>query len=209
MIQANCPACATPIRFVSKASLYAVCSACGNLALRKDLDVELVGALGHLQEDGTPIQLETRGQFQGKRFTVVGRIQLQFPSGYWNEWHLIYEGDRSGWLGEAMGTYVATFLTPYPERAPEYAALRAGQNVRIAGRAFVVQEVQEAMCVGGEGELPFRIESNYLAPVVDLATTGREFATIDYSEKPPLLFLGEQCEFDELKFENLRKLEGW
>ncbi len=209
MIQAPCPSCATQIRFVSKASLYAVCPACDNLVLRKDLDVERVGALGHVQEDGTPIQLGTRGTHAGATFEVVGRIQLQFPTGFWNEWHAQFRGDRSGWLGEAQGTYVVTFLTRYPERPPEYRSLRAGQPITIAQREFIVKEVQEAMCVGGEGELPFRIESDTLAPVVDLATHGKEFATLDYSETPPLLFLGEQCEFDELKLENVRKVEGW
>ena len=43
----------------------------------------------------------------------------------------------------------------------------------------------------------------------DLRTSSGEFATIDYSENPPLLFLGRAVEFDELHLKNLREFEGW
>ena len=33
--------------------------------------------------------------------------------------------------------------------------------------------------------------------------------TIDYSEMPPLLFLGEWVDYDELQLKNVRKFEGW
>lgn len=209
MLRTHCPACAVELVFISKSSLYSVCKACGNLVLRKDLEVELVGALGQLQDDGSPIQLGTRGRFRGDGFEVVGRIQLRFPYGFWNEWHLLFGPSKAGWLGEAQGTYVVTFLTPSEERLPDPPTLRPGQEISINRESFWVKDIQVATCVGGEGELPFRVESGYQAPVVDLGTPGRRFATIDYSEDPPLLFLGEIAEFDELEFANLRKLEGW
>ncbi|MBI2901032.1 MAG: DUF4178 domain-containing protein [Planctomycetes bacterium] len=209
MLRANCPSCGAALRFVSKASLYTVCAACGNLVLRKDLDVELVGALGQLQDDGTPIRLGTRGAFHDRKFEAVGRIQLQFPAGFWNEWHLLFAAGESGWLGEAAGTYVVTFHTKARGPLPAFERLSPGQSLDIDGEAFAVKTLDAATCVGGEGELPFRIESGYMAPVADLATHGRRFATIDYSETPPLLFVGEAVEFDELKLEGLRTLEGW
>jgi hypothetical protein len=44
---------------------------------------------------------------------------------------------------------------------------------------------------------------------VDLRTGDARFATIDYSDDPPLLFLGEALEFDDLKLKNVREFEGW
>lgn len=43
----------------------------------------------------------------------------------------------------------------------------------------------------------------------DLRTPGRAFATLDYSETPPLLFTGEWVEFEELNLKGLRQFEGW
>lgn len=209
MIRTNCPSCAAELVFVSKASLYAICRACGNMSIRKDLDVELIGEVAHLQDDGSPVQIGTRGAFQGAKFEVVGRIQLQFPFGFWNEWHILFSEDKAGWLGEAQGNYCVTFLTPSMDRIPPFASLRPDQPLQINGEAFIVKDLQEAVCVGGEGELPFKVEFGYRAPVADIATHTRRFGTIDYSEDPPLLFLGETALFDELQFRDLKPLEGW
>jgi hypothetical protein len=36
-----------------------------------------------------------------------------------------------------------------------------------------------------------------------------EFATLDFSEQPCLLFLGKFVEFEELRLNNLKRFEGW
>jgi hypothetical protein len=44
---------------------------------------------------------------------------------------------------------------------------------------------------------------------VDLRTADGRFGTIDYSDEPPLLFLGEAVEYDGLQLKNVREFEGW
>jgi hypothetical protein len=41
-----------------------------------------------------------------------------------------------------------------------------------------------------------------------MSTKGK-FATVDYSDETPALYLGESVEFDDLHLKNLRKFEGW
>jgi len=43
----------------------------------------------------------------------------------------------------------------------------------------------------------------------DLRSSSRKFATLDYSDAEPALYLGEFVEFEDLKLKNLRKFEGW
>ena len=43
----------------------------------------------------------------------------------------------------------------------------------------------------------------------DLRTPDARFATIDYSEHPPLFFAGEFVAFDGLQMQGLREFEGW
>ena len=62
---------------------------------------------------------------------------------------------------------------------------------------------------GMEGELPFPYYGKSEMLFADLRTQGRAFATLDYSDEPPLLFVGEWIEFEELKLKNLRQFEGW
>ncbi len=209
MMRSSCPSCGAQVAFKSKISLYLVCPACSSFVLRKDLDLERIGVIGELQDDGSPIRLGTRGKYKGQNFEVIGRIQLQFPQGYWNEWYLSFPGDKDGWLGETQGIYGVNFKTPVMTPVPAYEQMQPGKRVQINQEVFEVKDVQAATCIGGEGELPFAIESDYVAPVVDLGSSTNRFATIDYSETPPLVFVGEFLEFDQLQFSDLKHVEGW
>jgi hypothetical protein len=44
---------------------------------------------------------------------------------------------------------------------------------------------------------------------VDLRSQTGKFATIDYSDEQPALYLGEVVEFESLALKNLRAFEGW
>src|SRR6187401_3465574 len=114
MPSAACPSCGATVEFQSVVSILSVCSYCQSTLIRHDLDLENIGKMARLKLDGSPLQLGVTGTFAGKRFRAIGRIQLQYERGVWNEWHLHFEDGRSGWLGEAQGLYTVTFLTPVP-----------------------------------------------------------------------------------------------
>jgi hypothetical protein len=61
--------------------------------------------------------------------------------------------------------------------------------------------------VAGEGELPFRFTAGWKAKVADLRGEGASFATIDYSEEPPHIYVGEKLPFDTFGFSGLRDPE--
>ena len=204
-----CPSCGAPVQFQSAASILAVCEYCKSTLVRHDLNLEDIGKMAQLQTDGSPLQLRAEGKYRGVHFAIVGRIQLRFEQGLWNEWHLLFDDMRSGWLGEAQGTYAVSFVRAIGEHVPGFASLQAGQGYKLDGRWFEVRDIQNALCIGGEGELPFRVGAGYEAPVADLQGDGSSFATLDYSEDPPLVFLGEYVEFDALHLSGLREIDGW
>ncbi|MDG4551342.1 MAG: DUF4178 domain-containing protein [Candidatus Contendobacter sp.] len=207
----NCPSCGATIDFQSAISILTVCAYCKSTLIRHDLELENIGKMAELLPDSSPIQLGTEGIYRKNRFTVIGRIQLHYSQGIWNEWYLSFDNQRGGWLGETLGNYAITFLIRPPEPLPSLSALRAGQTVTLKGRAFQVANIETARCVAGEGELPIRVGAGYDAPVVDLQAAGDAFATLDYSETPPLVFIGEQVRFDDLKLTRLREIRpaGW
>src|SRR5262249_28077952 len=51
---------------------------------------------------------------------------------------------------------------------------------------------------GVVGEIPYRISPGMTIPFADLSGPKGEFATIDYSDKEPVLYLGRQVTLDEL-----------
>jgi hypothetical protein len=195
--------------FRSSASVFAVCEYCRSTLVRHDVDLERLGKMADLKIDGSPLQLGASGAHHSVRFAAVGRIQYRFEQGYWNEWYLLFDDMRGGWLGEARGNYAVSFVTSVPEPIDPFDKLEAGKWMRLRGDRFQIVDVQTARVVAGEGELPFKVGAGYEAPVADLHGPGRRFATIDYSEEKPLVFLGEYVEFDQLQLTNLRTFDGW
>jgi hypothetical protein len=204
-----CPSCGAPVKFVSAQSLLAVCGYCRASLIRRDLDVEQVGTMAALLDDVTPLQLGAEGVWRGTHFAVVGRLQVRWTDGRWNEWYSVFDDGRGGWLGEAAGEFSVSFETEVAEPLPEWKSLTPGTRVTLGGVAYEVTDQREAEVIGGEGELPFRVDAGWKTATADLRTSGARFATLDYSEERPRLYTGEVVEFAELKLRGLRELDGW
>ena len=208
MKTANCPSCGAPVTFKSSASAYTVCEYCRGTLLRDGEDLKNLGRMADLLDDPTLIRIGTEGRYQDTPFSVIGRIQLQYESGLWNEWHLLFSDATTAWLSEAGGEYVLTRLEPLKSSVPAFEVLEPNMQFIINDKAFVVTDLESARCIAGEGELPFKVESGYDVNAADLRND-EIFATIDYSETPPLFFVGEPVTFDELTLSHLKEPEMW
>lgn len=204
MKTANCTSCGAPVSFRSTSSILAVCDYCKSTLIRRDLDLENLGKMAELMEDTSPLQREATGRYKSIRFSIIGRIQLRYADGLWNEWHLLFDNQRTGWLSETSGQYVLTFPADIPDPLPNFDAIRLGHTIHLLGEPFEVANKESATCIAGEGELPFVIGAGYAAPVVDL-TSERNFATLDYSETPPRVFIGEQVQLADLRMQGLKQ----
>jgi hypothetical protein len=79
-----------------------------------------------------------------------------------------------------------------------------GQMVVANDTRYSVGSITRALYSGVEGELPFEYWDKLRVEFIDLKGADNGFATIDYSEKPPLLFVGEYVDYDDLHLTNLR-----
>ena len=66
-----------------------------------------------------------------------------------------------------------------------------------------------ARYAGVEGELPFEYWDKVEVIFIDLRSHGGGFATLDYSDPQPALYIGKAVDFDDLALKNLRRFEGW
>ena len=89
------------------------------------------------------------------------------------------------------------------------AQLTRGQQFQWNGKTYELTSLTRAHYKGVQGELPFEYWDKSDLLFADLRTTTGEFATLDYSEQPPLLFMGRAVEFNDLHLKNLREFEGW
>lgn len=209
MYQTACPACGAEVTFRATTSLTAVCGYCRSTLLREGDSVRNIGKMAELLADYSPLQIVSSGQYQGRHFTVVGRIQLQYEAGIWNEWHVLFDDGASGWLAESVGQYVLTFAQTAEADWPVFGDLVPGYLLKVGGQVFGCSDVREAKIVAAEGELPRQtIISGFKLPLAD-ARSGSRFLTLDYGDDRlrPTLYLGEAVTLKQLGMQRLRAPE--
>jgi hypothetical protein len=209
MTKANCPSCGAPIAFRWSNAVQTVCEYCRSVLVRHDVDLEKVGQVATIPDDASPIQLGTEGIYGNKAFQVIGRIVYEYEQGSWNEWHLIFNDGTSGWLADAQLEYAVSFWTALPAPLPRDHQISTGTRFSWHNVVYQVTSITRAHYVGVEGELPFEYWDKQDITFADLRSPDARFATIDYSENPPLLFIGEAVEYDDLRLKNIREFEGW
>ena len=204
---ANCPNCGAKITFLWSSSVQTVCEYCKSILVRTDIDLKKVGQVADLPPNSSPIQIGTEGVYNRQAFVAVGRIIYEYDQGTWNEWHLVMN-NGSAWLSDAQDEYVVTFPVQ-GRKLPTAGQSQVGQRYTWDNDTYLVTTITKAHYRGVEGELPFQYWDKDDVVFVDLMATSGKFATIDYSDESPALYLGKAVEFEELNFKNLRKFEGW
>jgi hypothetical protein len=205
---ATCPNCGAKITFQWSSSVQTVCTYCQSVLVRTDLDLTKIGQVADLPPDTSPIQLNTEGIYRNKSFVVIGRILYEYDQGAWNEWHFIANDGSDGWLSDAQEEYAVSFPAPQ-QQLPQPSDLQPGAQFTWNGQTYTLSVITHAHFRGVQGELPFKFWDKGDVVFADFRTTNKKFATLDYSEPQPALYLGEFVEFDDLKLKNLRTFEGW
>ena len=201
MSVANCPSCGAPVEFAIGSSAVVICGYCRSVVARTDRGIEAYGKVAALIDTGSPLRVGLAGKYQGQGFRITGRSQLRHQAGgVWDEWYAAFDDGRWGWLAEAQGRYYVTFKVGAD--APPLDSLGLGSVVPPVDN-LTVAEIGKAELMSAEGELPWRPEPGYEYQYADLTGTQRRFATIDYSEEPPVVFKGHEALLADLGLEEV------
>ncbi|MFP5261635.1 MAG: DUF4178 domain-containing protein [Blastocatellia bacterium] len=204
-VESSCPACGAPITFRIGSSVVAVCDYCNSVVARGDRKLEDLGKVADLVETGSPLDVGLRGAYQGVPFELTGRAQLGHEAGgVWDEWYAAFQDGRWGWLAEAQGRFYLTFQQALSQQSlvPPFDLLELGAPVAAIPTSvpLVTAEKGEARALGARGEIPYRLVPGERYEYADLSGPRGEFATLDYSESPPLVFVGREVALSELGF---------
>ena len=199
---ASCPSCGAALNF-RPGTMVAVCPYCKALAARTDRDPELIGKVADLVDTGSPLGLGSTGTYAGRGFALAGRVQLKHPlGGVWDEWYLALDDGRWGWLAEAQGRFYLTFTQTPHAALPSAGSLHAGGPADLGPDGlWTVGEISEATFHSAEGEIPWAVEPGGTYRYADLSGKNGAFATLDYSEDPPLFFLGREVPLADLRLQ--------
>ena len=201
---APCPGCGAPVEFRSAQSAFAVCSYCRSTVVRDGETLSRIGKMAELFEDYSPLQLMARGTWQGRAFTLLGRLQYRGPTGAWTEWHALFDDDGSAWLAEDNGAYVMAFPGSSQRELPPASQFRLGATTAINGTSYQVTSNEQVALVSAQGELPKLPPLNAPFAMVELRSPANEVLSIDYGSTPPQLARGRPVALEELKLSGLR-----
>jgi DNA-directed RNA polymerase subunit RPC12/RpoP len=208
--EAPCPSCGAPIAFSLGASLLKVCEHCGVAVVRKGVDLKAYGKVAELIPTPSVLALDATGGYEGAPpFTLVGRLQLDYGAGTWDEWLMAFRNDTWAWLSESQGKFHYMGQAALPP-VPAFSDLRPGQTVDLGPPGtFVIIEVREARFMSAAGELPFDVEPGSLLRYADLSGPGGQFGTLDYGtgDQAEALYVGREVALGDLGLKGLPDLE--
>ena len=209
MLLLACPSCGAEVKFKHRTSLFQVCSYCTSMLVRTDVALESIGKMATLLPDMSLIQIGTRGRYEGKQFEVIGKHRLQWEHGSWNEWYVLLDNGQSGWLAEAQGFFMLSFLSEFTVNVASASQLKPGQELSLGKDTFVVEDIKSAKSLGATGELPVQTFQGKNNISVDLSGPNEKFASLEFSENEAVVYLGKYIDFDDFDFDNLKELDGW
>ncbi|MBV9211324.1 MAG: DUF4178 domain-containing protein, partial [Acidobacteria bacterium] len=203
LLEGNCPACGAAVRFKSGSSVVVICEYCRSVVARTDRAFEDLGKIAELKETDSPLEVGLRGNYQGVMFELTGRAQFGHElGGVWDEWYATFQNGWLGWLAEAQGRFYMTFRQPLtnPAEVPPFGHLMPGMRVGgvPSNVPLVVAETGRARALGAKGEIPYLLMPGETYFYADLSGAGGTFATLDYSEEPPLFYLGQEVTLAQL-----------
>src|SRR5262249_18915522 len=218
-VRVSCPGCGGPVEFKIGSAMVSVCPYCRSVVARGDRKVEDLGKVAALADTDSQLEVGMKGRYQGVPFYLTGRTQLGHQAGgTWDEWYAAFSDGRWGWLAEAMGRDFITFEHDEPPALPVLKELKLGAEVSIPGEAhpLSVTEKGKARVISAEGEIPFRLDPGATYRYADLSGPDAEFATLDYGDDPPTVYVGREVTLDDLKLpvkakpagHELRQVEG-
>ena len=205
---APCPGCGAPVEFRSAQSAYAVCTFCQSTVVRDGETLSRIGKMGELFEDHSPLQLMAQGRWQGKVFTLVGRLQYRGASGAWTEWNVMLDAGSTALLAEDNGAYVFAVPAASETGVPEPQYFRVGATTAINGKSWQVTSNEQVALVSAQGELPKLPPLDASFAMVEMRSADNEVLSIDYGGQPPTLSRGRPVALEEMKFSGLREESG-
>lgn len=192
-----------------------VCKYCNFLVARTDRGLASMGRVADLVEIPSPLAVGVTGYWNGKRFEVEGRVQLDrvgAASAPWQEFYVALVDSGEGfWVAYAQGRWYWTRDVQPTPQLPALHGLRPGVSMPLSGAGMItVAEVGQRRVISAEGELPDVAMPGGVTPYVDFGAQGNVFGTLDYGDGgaiPPKLFVGAQFDPASFKLDSGQPME--
>jgi Domain of unknown function (DUF4178) len=164
--QFQCPSCGAGNVITNPGVLMSVCRHCKTATY---WDKESALRLGRKSMDLPPssrFRVGGTGKLKGRSFRVLGRLSYAHEKGTWDEWFIVQD-ENILWLTEDEGELFLETPVELTSPVPPYSELSPGMQVKLNDKVGMIEELGEARCLGGEGEIPFQVEIGETYPYAD------------------------------------------
>jgi len=197
--QVTCPSCSGTVPVATKAARTASCPYCQSTLIVNEAAIRVLGKMALLAETPSCLAVGWRARCLDREIMVLGRLQFRYQAGLWDEWWVRFEDDGSyAWISQDEDEYVLE--RPVAEaRVPDYDSVRPGDRVAVGKSPFWVEEKDEAVMVGMQGELPREAAPENVMRYLEL-TNNKHHVTVEYFEDgPPEVFVGRRLHRKDLE----------
>jgi hypothetical protein len=193
----SCPSCTAPLEIEHRFVKVATCDFCSQVMLVHDSGLDPTGQTSKLVELPSPLYIDATGQIFGKPFEVKGRLRYQYDEGMWDEWFVIFDGDRPGWLQEDEGEYILYHKETFTSTIPSFDEIAVGRVLSIGKYRVFVTQKGTAQIAGGEGQLAFNILPGQEIHYID-GNDGEKQVSIEFTPNEIELSVGRAVPRDQL-----------
>jgi Domain of unknown function (DUF4178) len=162
------------------------------------------GKMSELFDDFSPLQLMASGKWEGKPFTLIGRLQYKYAQGAWSEWIASFDDGSTASLSEDNGAFVFSNAFTSKSTVPAAAQFEVGHTTAINGKTFSIAANQSVFLIAAQGELPKLPPLNAAFNMVELRGEQGDVISIDYSANPPALSAGRAVLLEDLQLKGLK-----
>lgn len=193
----SCPSCAAPLAIENRFAKMVTCDFCGHVSLIKDSGLDPTGRTAKLVQLPSIFYVDATGTIRGQSFRTLGRLRYQTVNSYWDEWFLVFDDGRRGWLVEDEGEFTFYAKKTLTGSVPPFDTVQAGTMVQIDGRNVFITEKGEAKIAGGEGQLAFTIMPGERIDYIDGTSDGK-LVSLEYAEDEIEFAIGQPIGRDEI-----------
>lgn len=192
------------MEFRSAQSTHAVCGYCQSTVVRSGDTLARTGKMSELFDDFSPLQLMASGKWDGKPFTLIGRLQYKYAQGTWSEWIAGFDDGTTGSLSEDNGAFVFSTALASSGTIPAAINFVVGKTTAINGKSFTVAANNTVSLLSAQGELPKLPALGAPFEVVELRGDQGDVISIDYNTTPPALSSGRAVLLEDLQLKGLK-----
>lgn len=189
----QCPSCGAGNTVTNPGVVMKVCDYC-KTAIYWDKESALRAGQKSLDlPSSSRFKVGAGGKLKGRAFTVLGRLSYAHEKGTWNEWFIEFSDGTIQWLAEDEGELFLESPLVLSSPVPPFGELEPGMQIALNDRVGVIEELGEARCIGGEGQIPSVVEIGETYPYADGSGADGSFVfglEYDAATGAPTAFVG-------------------